>query len=304
MSTEQARQQTRQNTLRQILITWFQTASRCSLGLRVSSGDRARLSYHLDEAEFVQQQIDLLNLADPEQQQALQRLDMAITELCDQLQQAVRSCADSEGSTVTGHIEPVTLEQNGVGAGRPRKAIDPAWLAEALEVHRFSVRAIARLCECSERTVRRQILANGHREVNEASRRYTDISDLQLTDVIAFIREISPQMGNVYLYGALSELGIHVQRSRVRKITHDINPFATIIREQARCRRRPYRVAGPNSVWHHDGQHELIQFGVVVHGFIDGYTRLITGLRAASNNRALTVLKVFTDGQYLSSLLP
>lgn len=37
----------------------------------------------------------------------------------------------------------------------------------------------------------------------------------------------------------------------------------------------------------------LIRWGIVIHGFIDGYSRLITGLRASNNNRGETVLDVF-----------
>jgi hypothetical protein len=37
----------------------------------------------------------------------------------------------------------------------------------------------------------------------------------------------------------------------------------------------------------------LIRWGIVIHGFIDGYSRLITGLRASDNNRASTVLDIF-----------
>ncbi|KAJ7228286.1 hypothetical protein GGX14DRAFT_296526, partial [Mycena pura] len=39
----------------------------------------------------------------------------------------------------------------------------------------------------------------------------------------------------------------------------------------------------------------LIRWGIVIHGFIDGYSRLITGLRASNNNRAETVLELFLD---------
>jgi hypothetical protein len=39
----------------------------------------------------------------------------------------------------------------------------------------------------------------------------------------------------------------------------------------------------------------LIRYGIVIHGFIDGYSRLITGLRASNNNRAATVLQLFLD---------
>ncbi|KAJ3878413.1 hypothetical protein F5051DRAFT_306310, partial [Lentinula edodes] len=37
----------------------------------------------------------------------------------------------------------------------------------------------------------------------------------------------------------------------------------------------------------------LIRWGIVIHGFIDGYSRLITGLRASNNNRGQTVLSLF-----------
>ena len=37
----------------------------------------------------------------------------------------------------------------------------------------------------------------------------------------------------------------------------------------------------------------LIRWGIVIHGFIDGYSRLITGLRAHNNNRSQTVLDLF-----------
>jgi hypothetical protein len=37
----------------------------------------------------------------------------------------------------------------------------------------------------------------------------------------------------------------------------------------------------------------LIRWGIVIHGFIDGYSRLITGLRAHNNNRGQTVLDLF-----------
>ncbi|KAJ4473970.1 hypothetical protein C8J55DRAFT_376515, partial [Lentinula edodes] len=37
----------------------------------------------------------------------------------------------------------------------------------------------------------------------------------------------------------------------------------------------------------------LIRWGIIIHGFIDGYSRLITGLRASNNNRGQTVLSLF-----------
>ena len=39
----------------------------------------------------------------------------------------------------------------------------------------------------------------------------------------------------------------------------------------------------------------MIRWGIVIHGFIDGYSRLIVGLRASDNNTADTVLELFLD---------
>ena len=37
----------------------------------------------------------------------------------------------------------------------------------------------------------------------------------------------------------------------------------------------------------------LIRWGIVIHGFIDGHSRVITGIRASNNNLGDTVLDVF-----------
>lgn len=48
-----------------------------------------------------------------------------------------------------------------------------------------------------------------------------------------------------------------------------------------------------NSLWHLNGYHKLIRWKIVVHGAIDGYSRLITFLKASSINRSETVLSGF-----------
>jgi hypothetical protein len=64
----------------------------------------------------------------------------------------------------------------------------------------------------------------------------------------------------------------------------------------------PYGIMTVNMVSHqviqlspqpHNVNLGLIRWGIVIHGFIDGYSRLITGLRASDNNRASTVLDLF-----------
>ena len=62
--------------------------------------------------------------------------------------------------------------------------------------------------------------------------------------------------------------------------------------------RRQYSVPGPLSLWHIDGNHKLVSFGFVIHGCIDGYSRRIMYLRCCGNNKASTVLNLFTDSVF------
>ena len=54
-------------------------------------------------------------------------------------------------------------------------------------------------------------------------------------------------------------------------------------------------MAGPNALWHIDGHHKLIRWNMVVHGGIDGYSRIPVYLKVAPNNKADTVLKSFLE---------
>jgi len=39
----------------------------------------------------------------------------------------------------------------------------------------------------------------------------------------------------------------------------------------------------------------LIQWKIVLHAFVDGYSCFVTGIRASNNNQAETVYKLFLD---------
>ena len=57
--------------------------------------------------------------------------------------------------------------------------------------------------------------------------------------------------------------------------------------------RRRYSVPCPNALWHIDGDHKLIEpYRIVIHGGIDGYSRLIVFLHASTNNKANNVLNL------------
>ena len=63
------------------------------------------------------------------------------------------------------------------------------------------------------------------------------------------------------------------------------------VRNTFHCRK--YSVQSPNEIWHIDGYHKLIRWHIVIYGCIDGYNRIITFLRASSNNREDNALAAF-----------
>ncbi|KAL0978844.1 hypothetical protein UPYG_G00176460 [Umbra pygmaea] len=85
------------------------------------------------------------------------------------------------------------------------------------------------------------------------------------------------------------------QVSRVRESLRRVDPYGTELRALANhtLHRRQYSVPAPNAMWHIDGNHKLIRWRFVIHGGIDGFSRFIVYLTAATNNRASTVLDSF-----------
>lgn len=136
----------------------------------------------------------------------------------------------------------------------------------------------------------------------------SDINDSNLDTLIQALRHQFTRAGIAMLDGMLRNLGYRIPRERIRQSLIRIDPVHRVF-ERIRIRRRVYSVPGPNSLWHHDGQHGkscylfnfdssknlqgLIRWGIIIHGFIDGYSRLITGLQASDNNRGETVLILF-----------
>ena len=119
--------------------------------------------------------------------------------------------------------------------------------------------------------------------------------------VIQFIDEhlISDQR---MLMGYLRSCGVHVPRRRVRESIMRVDPNGVRSRLRQALRRRKYLVPGPNSLWHVDGYHKLIRWRIVVHGGIDGFSRLIVYLHAATNNQSDTVLRNFLQAVHVYGL--
>ena len=75
---------------------------------------------------------------------------------------------------------------------------------------------------------------------------FTDISDTELDQKVAAIKNVHPNDGERMMVGHLPQCGIIVQRSRLRASIHRVDPVNTVIRSSITVRRRFYHVDGPN----------------------------------------------------------
>lgn len=82
----------------------------------------------------------------------------------------------------------------------------------------------------------------------------SSITDEELDSLILQLRQNFVRAGITMLHGMLRRLGYRIPRSRIQQSLYRIDPVQRIF-SRIRIRRRTYNVAGPNALWHHDGQH-------------------------------------------------
>lgn len=124
----------------------------------------------------------------------------------------------------------------------------------------------------------------------------SSISDFELDEKILSVVSFFPSCGQKSIDGRLKSNGIRVSRKRLRESLRRVDSMGVQQRLRHALHRRVYSVAAPNDLWHIDGYHKLIRWCVVIHGGIDGYSRLLMFLKASTNNRADTMLHVFEEG--------
>ncbi|KIK29085.1 hypothetical protein PISMIDRAFT_89933 [Pisolithus microcarpus 441] len=107
---------------------------------------------------------------------------------------------------------------------------------------------------------------------------HTPITDGELDLLINYFCHLKPQSGVRYLAGSLSRHGLRIQRHRISSSLQRVDPLGRVLHKQATIHRCHYRVSRPNALWHMDGHHKLIHWGIVIHGIIDGYCRTVCAL--------------------------
>lgn len=168
-------------------------------------------------------------------------------------------------------IETVYQECTGQ-RGRPRIVIDPDILRLTYQFR--GPTALGKFFGISARTVRRQALAAGivapgqpvyvesvtadgttSRTYTSSSGSVSDISDAQLDQLVGGIMTSFPAFGRQLIDGNLKAMGYHIPKRRLKASYLRVHGPTTAEFGARRIERRVYKVAGYNSLCHHDGQH-------------------------------------------------
>ena len=127
--------------------------------------------------------------------------------------------------------------------------------------------------------------------------------------IIEEMRSSGCSLGYKTLWRRLKQFyKLEVKRSTVLEVLHLIDPDGVSDRLRYRLKRRLYKVAGPNFIWHQDGYDKLKPFGFAIHGAIDGFSRKIMWLEVATTNNnprvvAYYFLKTLKKFQLLPTLI-
>eukprot|EP00794_Sanderia_malayensis_P021078 gene21078-23132_t len=186
--------------------------------------------------------------------------------------------------------EPLRLQTG--APGRPSYFIPPELLEELRGKYGLSWNKISGMLKVSHWTIARRVNYYGLQDLQNFSPLTNDEIDTIVKD---YNITHGATTGESYLRGHFRALGYHIQRRRIRESINRVDPRNTALRWGALVSRRTYFVPWPNSVWHIDDHHSLIRWGMVIHGCIDGKTRRIIFLKAATNNLASTVLHNFEE---------
>lgn len=182
----------------------------------------------------------------------------------------------------TVRVAPITVQRSG-RRGRPRKVINKAWLEDAVSARRnITLTSIAEKLGTHRNSVRQQLAHHG------VWKKFTEISDDDLDKMIRVFKSTKPASGMRYVVGFLRSHGVRVQRSRVERAMRSVDRLGMVLRRQERIPRGRYTVPRPNHMWHLDGHHKLIQWGIVIHGMVDGYCRTVSSTRYGSITNGIT----------------
>lgn len=180
------------------------------------------------------------------------------------------ACHESSDPADGGPLMVSQLLQT-ANPGRPRIQIDRTFLEHALQMR--GPTALSSIFKCSSRTVRRRALEMGLVQPGPAVREsitntdgsishhhtsssapVSDMSEAELDSRVGAILELFPTFGRRMITGHLRSGGHRIPRQRITDSYARVHGAPGSF-GQRQIARKTYKVPGPNSLWHHDGQH-------------------------------------------------
>lgn len=163
------------------------------------------------------------------------------------------------------------------GRGRPKKIIDKAFLQESFAPHRrINQTFLGKKIGCSQHTIR------NNRTLHGISNSYSNITDAELDHLVQQYKMPLPRNGWRYVTAYLGTRGFKVQIKRVKSSLRRVDRLGVALRQRRGIKRRDYSSKRPNYLWHCDGHHKLIRWGIVIHGFVDGYCRTVSSILSSA----------------------
>ncbi|KAJ6585820.1 hypothetical protein B0H19DRAFT_883504, partial [Mycena capillaripes] len=101
--------------------------------------------------------------------------------------------------------------------------------------------------------------------------RFCTISDLDLDLLVKTFKSTKPTSGVSYVIGFLRRHGFKIRRRRVRGSMRRIDHLGSVLCNHQAVDRQKYSVPHSNYLWHLDGHHKLMRWGIATHGTADGH---------------------------------
>ena len=105
---------------------------------------------------------------------------------------------------------------------------------------------------------------------------HTPISDNDLDLLVHHFCGIKPQSGLCHLSGSLRHHGLQIQHHHIAESLHLVDPLGRVLHHCTAILCQHYHVSHPNALWHIDGHHKMIHWGIVIHGIVDGHCSTVS----------------------------
>ena len=133
---------------------------------------------------------------------------------------------------------------------------------------------------------------------------YSDISESDLDNLVWECCQENPIGGCAYIIGHLCAMhSLCIQCQHVIDSMNYINLLGQGMWKHFRKKKewRWYQVPWPNALWHIDGHHKLILWGIVIHGITDGYSQKVC-MQSCLGSQSIVQVTQLLHGQVSAGL--